>query len=375
MLVVVPTLGLGGVERALASVLKNLDRSRFAPQLCVLGSATGELVPPADVSVIALGRRSRWGFLLLVARLRRTIDDRRPDVVLTFSGTANLVALAAARKRRVHALVITEHIAPTHMYTSVEEPVGWLKRVLIRKLYPRADAVVAVSRGIADELVRDYGIDEDLVTVIHTPVEIDRLTELAQEEPAIWPVANPVVVSVGRLTPQKNHELLLEALRDVDCSAVIVGDGPERERLDGLAGNLGGRVVLVGEDSNPYRYVARADVFVLSSRFEGFGVVIVEALALGIPVVSTDCDFGPREILDHGRYGVLVESENAEALATALRALLSDPVRRQTLAASAPARAAEYEGARATSELEVVLERCYTRRQQLGRDSGVGTTC
>jgi len=365
VLFVVPSLGLGGVERALGSVLDRLDRTSFAPALCVLGDEAGELPLPVDIAVTALGRRSALSFPRLVLGLATTIRRSPPDAIVAFSGTANLVVLAAARLlRRPPALVITEHIAPTQMYESVEEPRGALKTRLIRALYPRADAVVAVSRGIADELERRFGVQGTRLRVVHTPVNLAGIVEQAEASPRVWAEGGPVVVAVGRLTPQKNHALLLRALDGLDVSAVIVGDGPERERLEALRDELGlHRVVLAGADANPFPYMVRADAFVLSSDFEGFGVVLVEALALGAPVVSTDCPFGPREILDGGRYGVLVPPGDPDLLREAMRALLADAPRREALRRSGPRRAAAFSAEAATSALEREIRGAVERRR------------
>lgn len=359
LLVVVPTLGLGGVERALGSVLRHVDRERFEPTLCVLGTGIGELAPPADVPVIALGRRSRWSFCRLVLRLRRVVEGGDPDVILTFSGTANLVALAATfASRHPTPVVVTEHIAPLQMYGGPEEPFGWIKKLLIRILYRRAAAVVAVSRGVADEL-RQLGIPDRLLTIVHTPVELNAIEEAAADEAPEWPTRGPVVVSVGRMSPQKNQHLLLDALailqQRVATAVVLVGDGPLRGELELAARRHELDAIFAGADTNPYRWIKRADVFVLSSNFEGFGVVLVEALALGVPVVSTDCPSGPREILDGGAYGILTPTGDPHALAAAIQLVLTDKSRAAALSASGPARAAVFSGERATRALEAVI--------------------
>ncbi len=361
VLFVVPTLGLGGVERALSSVLERIDRTRFAPSLCVLGGDTDDVPVPADVTVVKLGRESRWSFLRVVGRLRRVIKRTRPDAIVAFSGTANMTVLVAARLvAHRPKLIVTEHISPLLMYTSDEEPFGWLKQSLVRHLYPLGDAVVAVSNGVAGELEQVYGIADELLSVAHTPVELATMAALAQEQPRVWPATGPVVVAVGRLTTQKNHALLLRALALVQAqrpiAAVIVGDGPERLALEGLARTLELRAVsFAGSDPNPYPYIARADVFALSSDFEGFGVVLVEALALGTPIVSSDCASGPREILDSGEFGLLVAPGDAEALSRAIIRILDDDELRERFRRLGPARARLFSSESATKDLEQTI--------------------
>ena len=365
VLFVVATLGLGGVERALEIVLRDLDRRRFAPALAVLQNVDVGMPLPADVTAVGLGRRSRWSFPRVAMRLSRLVRDCHPDVVVAFGGPANLAALAALRIgfSRHLPLLLTEHIAPTQMYLSAEEPLGRLKLWLLRRLYPRATAIVAVSSGVAHELVERVGIRRELVRVVHTPVDVDIVRRAAGTACSRMD-GRPVVVSVGRLTPQKNHELLLRAAArmSIPPRIVLVGDGPERTRLEAVAEDLGISVDFRGADPNPYPVIASADVFVLPSRFEGFGVVLVEALALGTPVISTDCPHGPAEILGNGEYGELVPVGDEASLAQAIERLLTDDGRRARLAAVGPARADMLDAAATIPLLEREIEGATGRR-------------
>jgi glycosyltransferase involved in cell wall biosynthesis len=371
VLFVIPTMGLGGAELALRTVLTRLDRAAFEPLLCVLQATTAGVTVPGDVPVTRLSRRSRWSFPRVVLELLFTVRRLAPDVVVGYSGTANFAVLLAARLlRRRPAVLVTEHIAPAQMYRSVEEPYGWIKELLIRTLYRSADSVVAVSYGVASELEREYGLDPERIGVAHTPVEIEHLPNMARESPPLWPERRPVIVSVSRLTPQKNVALLLRALARVSekspVSAVIVGAGAEQPGLRRLARDLGVDAIFTGADANPYRYMARADAFVLSSDFEGFGVVLVEALSLGVPVISTDCPSGPREILDSGEYGVLVSVGSTESLARALEEVLSDEQVRERLRRHGPGRAVAFSAPLATRALEREIAAVTRRRPATG---------
>jgi glycosyltransferase involved in cell wall biosynthesis len=360
VLFVVPSLGLGGVERALIAVLERLDRTRFEPVLAILGDQPGEANVPSDVRVVTLGRRSKWSFGRVVVAFRKLIRTGRFDCVVTFSGTANFVALlAAATSRSAPPIVVTEHIAPLRMYGSAEETFGWLKKLLIRFLYPRAASVVAVSQGVADELGQ-LGVPNRLLRVVHTPVELASIAGAATADVPNWPQASPVVVSVGRMTLQKNHRLLLEAIAllrpRLPVSLVLVGDGPLRPELEAASREHELDVVFAGADTNPYRFMARADAFALTSDFEGFGVVIVEALALGVPVVSTDCPSGPREILGGGAFGVLTPVGDAQAFADALYSVMTNEELAASLGAAGPERANAFSSEHATRALEAVVE-------------------
>jgi glycosyltransferase involved in cell wall biosynthesis len=204
----------------------------------------------------------------------------------------------------------------------------------VRKLFPQADRIIAISHGVGEDVLRQGGCEPSQLFVIHNPAVDADLEKRALEPPGHpWLVDGgpPVVLGVGRLVPQKDFETLLRAFArvraEMPARLLILGEGREHERLRELAAGLGlgADVDLPGFDPNPVSAMARAGTFVLSSAWEGFGNVVVEALATGCPVVSTDCPSGPGEILDGGRFGRLVPVGDAEALAEALLATLREP--------------------------------------------------
>src|SRR6185312_11852337 len=206
-----------------------------------------------------------------------------------------------------------------------------LKLLTMRWLYPRADEMVAVSAGIAQELGRLH-VAEDRIHVIHNPVDAEKLRRLVVDGlPLNLRDKTPYIVSIGRLAEQKDQQTLLKAyalspLRETH-RLVIVGEGSQRPYLEQLGRDLGidDRLLLLGAMDNPYPVLAGASLHVLSSRWEGYTNVLLEALALGVPVVSTDCPHGPRELLDNGRYGQLTPVADADALACAMAAELAQP--------------------------------------------------
>jgi glycosyltransferase involved in cell wall biosynthesis len=223
---------------------------------------------------------------------------------------------------------------------------------LLRRLYPRADAIVAVSDGVAEDMCRVLGLARSAVTRIYNPVVNASLLAKASEKPAHpWFSVDrrlPVVLACGSLTQKKGFDYLIRAVahlqRDMPARLVILGEGEQRAKLRELAEELHvqDKVAMPGFQDNPYGSMARADVFVLSSLWEGLGNVVIEAMACGAPVVSTDCPSGPAEIITHNVDGILVPPADSNALSAAILSLLRDERLGQRLARAGRARAADF---------------------------------
>jgi glycosyltransferase involved in cell wall biosynthesis len=222
--------------------------------------------------------------------------------------------------------------------------------LVTRAAYRLADAIVTTSAGVADDLVAAFGVPRGHIQVVHNPVDLDAIRTMAGEplEPAHereW--TRPVIVAAGRLADAKNYPLLLDALamlrRTVPAKLFILGQGDReaamRERIALLG--LDGAVVLCGFQQNPWKYIARADVFALTSRYEGFGNVLVEAMGCGVPVVATASP-GTREIVTDGSDGLLVDRHEPDAVAASLERVLTDAALRQHLATGARRGAARF---------------------------------
>ncbi len=257
--------------------------------------------------------------------LNRYLRNARPQVLVSALPSADAAAVCAAELTdRAVPVVVTVHVNVAAHYER-----EWL--AASRTLYPLADAVVAVSKGVGESVRRSLGMDAERIRTIYIPIPADSVRRLAQAEvthPWFADGEPPVVLSVGREAAQKDHPTLVEAFglarRDVDSRLVILGklSAPYRARLRSLARGHGveGDIGFVDFDENPYRYMRRAGLLALSSRWEGLPAVIIEALACGTPVVSTDAPYGPREIL--GGWGDLPPVGDAPALARALVATL-----------------------------------------------------
>lgn len=331
-----PNLDGGGAERVALNLAVGFAARGFRTDL-VLASASGPYLSevPDTVRVVDLrAPRVLRSLPALVKYLRR----ERPAVILSALDHANLVAMAATRLARVRTRAIvsvhcTFEKSLGHHAGLRERAIPWL----LGRLHWWADSIVAVSEGVADDLARAACIPRGRVNVIYNPVIMPTLPAVAAE-PAAFPWFNdpthPVVLGVGRLTPQKNFALLIDAFahvrRQSPARLVILGEGPERSALESRirALDLSRDVQMPGFTANPYACMARAGVFVLSSDFEGLPTALIESLALGTPVVSTDCPSGPREILRGGTLGELVPMGDVGALASAIARALTAPRQR-----------------------------------------------
>jgi len=356
-----PTLGEGGADRVVLTLLERLDRARYAPTL-VLVRREGAWIDrvPADVRVIGLARRR---LLYAVPGLARVLRAEDPDVVLCLYGGANVIAVAAHRLARSRArLVLSERNA-------VRRPgYEWRERFevpLKRALYPLADLVTAVSDGVARDLRDDLRLRPDRVRTVYNPAIPPELPALAQaplEHPWFADPQIPPIVAVGRLVAQKDYPTMLRAFALVRAGVatrlVILGTGPERPALEALAAELGiaGDVAFVGFDHNPFRWMARARVLVQSSLAEGLPGTLIQSLACGTPVVATDCNHGPREVVADGVNGFLVAVGDVRALADRAARLLADGALRDRMSAAARASGQPYTLAAALQNYERAID-------------------
>jgi glycosyltransferase involved in cell wall biosynthesis len=324
-----PTLGAGGAERQLLRLVQSFDRRAVDAVVCVArAGGSYERWLPRDVPLHVCTHDVR-GSLLSVARslgpLRRRLREHAPAVAVSLLEHASLAlrgSLLGLKPRPKLVLGIQNNFsvgmaaAPLH--------VRHLLRPLYLQAYAGADHVVALSRGVADDLERQIPGVAARTSVVYN-AGMDPELEQRAAEPLGEPRSGaPLIVACGRLVEQKDFATLLRALPLLEaCPAPelwLLGEGPLELELRAQARALGvaERVRFLGFRDNPFPYMAAADVLALSSRWEGFGNVIVEALACGTPVVATDCPYGPSEILEQGQHGRLAPVGDAAALARAL---------------------------------------------------------
>ena len=371
--VLLPSLEGGGAERSMLNLAAGFLAEGREVDI-VLCQAKGAFLDeiPAGATMIELeatgGLRARWIIArsnlqdffvrlrpVLLAKktapevasiraLQRYIVASQPDVILSALPYANLSAIWAKELSGSRVpVIVSERIALLSYCAAPSNSRKWRWRYLpelVRRTYPRADRVIAVSDHVANELITTIGLSKDSVVAVPNPVVDGALRACAQQalaHPWFRQDGPPVILGAGRLTEQKDFATLIHAFAavrtDREARLVILGEGRLRDDLEQLVCTLGiqADVYMPGFVENPFQYMARASVLVLSSAYEGLPGVLIQALACGCPVVSTDCPGGSSEILEDGKYGALVSIGKADEMAKAVLAELDDPTPREIL--------------------------------------------
>jgi glycosyltransferase involved in cell wall biosynthesis len=352
LMIVIHSLKGGGSERVLINVLKGLDRKEFSVTL-VLYERVFDFPPPDKVAVeildmpagrniFTLGVR----FMRKIVRLSRLMKKVGPDMVFSLLSSTNVAVILARLLSKIPCgVTISEHTHPSVNLTN--ERFGWITKIFMPYVYPKADAIIAVSEGIKQDLIKNFNMPENKIAVIYNPVDLNEIRIRSQEKvDHPWFHDDiPVIVSVGRLTKQKGYPYLIKAFslvrRSLACRLMIIGEGEDKDKLIAMVRALGieREVEFLGFQKNPFQYMAKSSLFVLSSLYEGFGNVIVEAMVLGLPVISTDCPSGPAEIIDDKKNGILVPVQDENALARTILEVLADSALRVHLGSEAKRRA------------------------------------
>lgn len=338
ILFVTPSLYGGGAERVLVVLLRNLDRSLFEPSVVMFEPRNDYAQDiPADIKITLLQSRGMKSIPRLAIAFARFIRRESPDIICTSIYRTHYLSLVVAFARRISGMktrmMMTEH--GNLSWCMAEAKLRSIRKMIIRSkyLYPGTDTVVCVSEGLKEDLTHNWSVLPSQVRVIHNPVEIDRIEQLAKEpvEHPWFSSQSPVLIACGRLDPQKNYPLMFRAFKKIreqveDTRLVVLGEGPLRDELLDYCRELGieKSIEFLGFQKNPFRYIARSKALLLSSSMEGFPLVLNEAMACSTTVVSTRCQYGPEEIVVDGVNGILVAPDDEQALANAALALLKD---------------------------------------------------
>ena len=305
----------------------------------------------SSVKIVCLKKRNRWDFVKLILKLRGIIRAYKPNVAISHLEYTNIVTgLASMLLKRKFRLIFCEHSYPRKYLLKAR--LRYIRRWLMKVTYRKADRVVTVSRSIKRVLEEDFNIQPKDLIYIYNPIPLETIRDKSQEEVehAFFKDKNAqVIISAGRLVELKRFDSLLRAFAVVKAKQnvarlIILGKGELRNKLEVLSSdlNIDKSVDFVGYQSNAFAWISKADIFVLSSDYEGLPMVLLETMACGTPIVSTDCPSGPSEIITNGKNGILVPPGDEEALARAIYKLLKDEKLRKKFSAEGKKRAKDF---------------------------------
>lgn len=328
----IASLNGGGAERVVVNLVNELHSRGFNVVL-ILRYKKGEYLKEVNpgVKVVELDADSPFG---VVFRLIQECKKYKVSTLLSVTRYMNVLALIANTFLKIRLIIREANTLDEffHDYNFIDKIKYEMLFFLMNNLYKKSDAIIANSKDTSDDLKKYLIGVEKKISIIHNPLELKRIQKLSTEAlpEHFIKLSSPKIISVGRLVYQKNFELLINAFAIVkkcktDANLIILGKGPLKQGLIELTQqlNIKDSVHFLGFVRNPYKYLNGSDLFVLSSRFEGFGNVLVEALAVGLPIVSTNCAGGPKEILNRGEFGEIVPLDNEDTMAKVILEVLN----------------------------------------------------
>lgn len=322
------TLSGGGAERTVINIINNLDKERFDITLVLGTNDNNDYIDflPDDIDVKALdSKKLRYSLIKLI----KVINSVKPDLIFSTLNPNNLIVLLAKCLTFKKIPVV---VREANNRTQAGSATFANKMITFFFYNFFANKVIALSEGVKKDLLNNFSIKENKIAVIYNPIEIQLIKKLENEiiEDVLFKDEEQIIVSVGRLVKQKDYPTLLKAIKivtdKINIRLLILGKGPLENELKNMCKvlKIENNVEFIGFKKNPYKYLKKSDLFILSSKWEGFGHVIVEAMVTGTPVISTNCNSGPSEILENNKYGILVPVEDHIALSEKILEMLKD---------------------------------------------------
>ncbi len=362
ILFIMPNLNGGGAEKVIVEIINHIDKTKFKPVLYLFHDVgvLKECLAKNIGIVAALDPGQHLRLHLPKAIFRMWREAVKADLIV---GGLELVPT---------------YFAVIGKFLTGKPTIGWVHitlkeyspakvkyhRILCKWLYPLLSHIVTVSNGVRQELLDLLPLEPQKVTTIYNPVDVENIGRLAKE-PIGYESKWPLVLAVGRLGHQKGFDVLVKAhsiliRKEIKQILVILGEGEKRKELERIVQEYGveDSVYFPGFQKNPYAWMHKANVFVLSSRFEGFALVLVEAMAVGVPIIASNCKYGPAEILADGKYGYLVPPDNPRLLANAIKRLFVEPAAKRDAekkVSLAKTRALDFKPSKVTPQLECLL--------------------
>jgi len=356
-------LGGGGAERVASNLMQHLNRNRFNITLVLCEDEVVYPIPDDIKKYVLLDNKKNIFFkhFTKILNFYRILIKEKPDVILSFIEYPNIINVLF---KYIFPLRNIKHIISVRIYSSIYLKDSFLVKTLCKVFYKKADKVIAVSKGCANDLNKRFGVPVDKVIAIYNPLDLKNIDKLKNEEiqDHWFKNDNPKIIAVGRLDKAKGHDYLLRAFKivrenGINADLIILGEGKERDNLKNLAKELKieDYVMLPGFERNPYKFVSKSGIFVLSSLYEGFPNVLIEAMACGVPVIATRCPSGPEEIITDGVNGLLVPVKDEKALAEAMIDLLMDKNKLERLAKEGRKKAEDFDVEKIVKEYEKVF--------------------
>ncbi|NOQ29779.1 MAG: glycosyltransferase [Helicobacteraceae bacterium] len=332
--ILIYSLGAGGAEKVVTTLLPALIEKFDVTLVLMNETISYDLKGFNNIHFLENSVATENGFLKLLKlpflayKYKQFANKNCIDLSLSLLVRPNLIAILSKLMGSKSTIIVSEHSLVSQQY-SYKNLQSKINKFLIKIFYNHSDRIVAVSNGVAKDLTNNFHI-KNQITTIYNPIELDEIDRKKVEE-VDFNFDKFTFITIGRLDDGKNHKLMISAfskLTDRNTQLLIIGEGDLRAPLEKLSVDLGveHRVFLIGQVSNPYKYLHRANCFLLTSKYESFGMVLVEALACDLPIISTECESGPIEILKTKEftYAILVENYSQELFTKAMQTLLSD---------------------------------------------------
>lgn len=374
--ILIYSLDSGGAERVVSILLKELSFQYNITLVLMNNTISYNIDDNLQIVYLENSNANESGIKKLLKlpflgfKYNKICKENSIEVSLSFMNRPNYINIISKLFGNKSKIIINERAMPSLQHKSGLQ--GFINRILIKKLYNLADITTANSIGNSDDLIKNFNIKS--VKTINNPFDILQIKQLSQEHIELNN-SNFIFVTIGRLDNGKNHQLMIEAIQNIDAHLYIIGDGILRERLECQIEELDlkGKVFLLGKQLNPYKYLTKADCFIFSSNNEGFPNVLVEALACKLPIISTDCKSGPREILapctdikyqlkddiELGEYGILTTINSHKSLNKAMKLMINDNKLRDNYIKKAELRASYFNKTKIIDKyIEVVEIRC-----------------
>ncbi len=370
ILFVLPTNIIGGAETKTFSLLRSLNSFNRvlitqSPVRTFYSELGIEIYTFEDFGCMHPHIFSPGNIFSYAKAIKKVSDIERPDIILGIMHTGTLFVTVSHDLffSRASTVVTIEGNISAY-FKNISRPPTLKERLLLKYSFKRAKGIVVPSKGVKEDLINNYGASESKVITIYNGIDIENIKKASKEE-ITYKKDCPWIVTACRLNFQKDFVTLLKAFRivrdKIKAKLFIIGDGELKDDIFKLSSELGldEDIIMPGFQKNPFTYISKADVFVLSSFFEGFGNVIVEAMSLGIPVVSTDCPSGPGEIIQHGINGLLVPVKDHNSMAEAVIKLMSDKNTRDEIVMNGNRRVKDFSlGNMTESFRELLLKFC-----------------